>query len=504
MLRRNLVANYLGQGWVALMGLAFIPVYISYLGIEGFGLIGLFAVLTAWLSLLDMGITPTLSREMARFLAGSHSPESIRDLLRSVEVIVLGGAVLIAGGIALASGWLAENWLQAEALSIPSVAQAFLVMGVVTALRFVEGIYRSSIVGLQRQVLFNVLTGSMATLRGLGAVAVLAWIAPTIQAFFIWQGLISLATVALLAVITYRLLPKAKQASRFSLDALRGVWRFAGGMAGITLLALLLTQVDKILLSRMLTLGEFGYYTLAATVAAALFMLITPITQAWYPKFCELYARSAEVELAQTFHQGTQLVAVIAGSAAIVLALFSNSFLHLWTQDAALSTRVAPLLSLLVVGNLMNGLMWLPYQAQLAHGWTGLAVRINLVAVLIVVPALLWVTPIFGAIGAAWVWIGLNLGYLLVGVHFMYRRILRQEKWRWYLHDIVAPLAAGLLVASGVKLLLSSPESNGQRLAVLLIASISTISFSALASQHVRYQLAIGLGHLFPRYGRNR
>lgn len=42
MLKRNLIANYLGQGWTALMGLAFIPLYIRYLGIEAYGLIGLF------------------------------------------------------------------------------------------------------------------------------------------------------------------------------------------------------------------------------------------------------------------------------------------------------------------------------------------------------------------------------------------------------------------------------------------------------------------------------
>ena len=28
----NIVANYFGQGWTALMGLIFLPVYIQYLG----------------------------------------------------------------------------------------------------------------------------------------------------------------------------------------------------------------------------------------------------------------------------------------------------------------------------------------------------------------------------------------------------------------------------------------------------------------------------------------
>ena len=86
-IKNNLIANYLGQGWVALMGLAFIPLYIRYLGMEAYGLIGLFAVIQAWMTLLDMGMTPTLNREMARYTAGAHSSQSIRDLLRSLEIL---------------------------------------------------------------------------------------------------------------------------------------------------------------------------------------------------------------------------------------------------------------------------------------------------------------------------------------------------------------------------------------------------------------------------------
>jgi O-antigen/teichoic acid export membrane protein len=55
-LRMNVVANYIGQATRALIGLAFIPLYIKYLGIEAYGLIGMFAVLQTWLALLDAGM----------------------------------------------------------------------------------------------------------------------------------------------------------------------------------------------------------------------------------------------------------------------------------------------------------------------------------------------------------------------------------------------------------------------------------------------------------------
>ena len=83
-MKKILLANYFGQGWSALMGIAFLPLIIKSIGAEAYGLVGVYAMLQAWFALLDMGITPTLNREMARYIGGAHSSQSIRDLLRSL------------------------------------------------------------------------------------------------------------------------------------------------------------------------------------------------------------------------------------------------------------------------------------------------------------------------------------------------------------------------------------------------------------------------------------
>lgn len=483
-LKKNVIANFLGQGWRALIGLAFIPLYIKYLGIEAYGLIAIFAILQAWLALLDMGMRPALGREMARFTGGAHNAQSIRDLLRSIEIIGIAIAGAVALGIWAASGWLAAEWVTAKNLPLQVIAQAFAIMGAVTALSFIESIYVSSIVGLQRQVLQNVLTSILATARGLGAVGVLVWVSPTIDAFFIWQGLISLVTVAVFAGVVYRTLPRCLQPARFSWSALIGIWRFAAGMMAITLLTLLLTQVDKIVLSRMLTLEVFGYYALAGTVANALYMLIGPIATAFYPRFTELVARGDEVALRSVYHQGAQLVTVLTGAAAIVLMVFGDRVLLLWTADPALSQHVAPLLSVLALGTLFNGLMWIPYQMQLSHGWTTLTIKVNIVAVTLLVPGILWAVPKYGAAGAAWMWVTLNAAYLIFGIYFMHRRLLLNDKWRWYFADVLLPIGGAI----GVTLLARplQPQNYEDRwhwfLFLMLTGMLALLTAATLAS----------------------
>ena len=163
-LRANTIANYLGQGWTGLMGLAFIPVYIRHLGPEAWGLIGFVAVLQAWFVLLDMGLTPAIHREFARFQAGANSAQHVRNLLRSFEVIYGSLAAGVVALVWLAAPFLSEHWLNVRQLPLPTVVQAVQIMSVVIASRMVEEVYRGVLLGLQRQVWLNGAQALLATL----------------------------------------------------------------------------------------------------------------------------------------------------------------------------------------------------------------------------------------------------------------------------------------------------------------------------------------------------
>ncbi len=489
-LKRNIIANYFGQGWAAVMGLAFVPLYILYLGMEAYGLIGLFAVMQAWLTMLDMGMTPTLNREMARFTAGAHSPQSINDLLRTLEIIAIFIAAIIAVSVWAASGYLATDWLKAEKLPISVVGQVLAIMGIVVALRFVESIYRSSLIGLQRQVWYNIVNAAIATLRNVGAVIVLAWLSPTVQAFFLWQAAISLMSVVTLAIGVHRTLPRPPLTPRFTFIAIADVWKFASGMMLVTFLAILLTQIDKVLLSRLLPLELFGYYTLASTVAGVLYIVIGPITTAFYPRMVELSTQNDQVALATLYHQGAQLITILIAPAVMLLCFFSKEVLFMWSGDVNLAEKTGSILTIFVVGVFLNCLMHMPVQLQLAYGWVSLGIKTNIVAVVALVPAIFWIVPRYGVIGAAWIWVILNAGYVLIAIQLMHRRLLASEKWRWYFADVLLPVIG----VTGIMLLAKQfkPEMMLDRwnaFLFLLITGVMSLVTSALLADQMRPRL---------------
>ena len=206
-LKIELVASFAGTGWSGLVQLACIPAYIKLMGIESYGLIGFYLVLQAMLQVLDLGLSPTMNREMARYSVHLEKASEARDLVRTVEMGYWFIGLMIGAGIVITSHWLAIHWIKASALSSRSVVQAVMLMGVLAVFQWPVSFYQGGLMGLRRQVPLNVLKVGMATLTNVGGVLVLWWISPTIQALLLWQVATNALLVTTLAIFLWRSLP---------------------------------------------------------------------------------------------------------------------------------------------------------------------------------------------------------------------------------------------------------------------------------------------------------
>ena len=101
-----------------------VPFYIRYMGIEAYGLVGFYAMLHVWFQLLDMGLTPTIARETARFHAGAMDPLRYRRLVRALEGVFLALALSGAGAMFASAGYIAGGWLKTTKIPISEVETA--------------------------------------------------------------------------------------------------------------------------------------------------------------------------------------------------------------------------------------------------------------------------------------------------------------------------------------------------------------------------------------------
>lgn len=395
-------------------------------------------------------------------------------------------AVIIGVVVVVLVPLISKHWLQTKALSLETTQKAIMFMGFAMALQWPFGFYSGGLSGLQRQVTLNSVIAITATVRGVGAILILWLISPTILAFFTWQIIVSALQTFLTAWSLWRRLPKTRAKACFDLELFKGIWRFSAGMSGIAVVSILLSQLDKVILSKLLKMETFGYYTLASMIAMNLYRLVGPVQSALYPRFTQLVAIGDSDGLKQLYHQGCQLMSVLILPIAIVVVFFPKEILLLWTWNSTTVMHTSLILRLLIIGTALSGLMYLPDVLQLAHGWTKLIFYSNVVLVIILVPLIFVLTSHYGAVGAAIVWIAINSWHILINLQIMHRRLLQGEQWRWYIEDVGLPLAAVVTIVGLGRWLICEQMPLSIMMMSLVIIFIVTQLMSILVAQRIR------------------
>ncbi len=439
-LKRNVIANYVGKSWSAVLGIVLVPVYIKFVGIEAYGLVGFSATLASVMSLLNLGFGATINRELAKRSVLPDSGKSQRDLVRTLETIYWGIAIFSGVIVIFGASFITNSWINIENLDSNVVLKSIQLMGISVALRFPMALYQGGLMGLQKQVLVNGILIANGTLRGIGAVLVLWLISPSIYVFFAWQAFTSLTGSLALFVAVWKSLPKSKARPKFRFIILKEVWKYAAAMSVSAIVGVVLSQLDKIILSKMLPLKIFAYYTIATTVASAVWMIIIPFNQAIFPKLVQLYEERKKSELINLFHISTQVLSLILLPVSGILIFYSKEILTIWLDDPTVVENAYLIMSLLVTGTMLNGLATIPSASAPAFGWPMLVTYTNLLQAIIIIPLIIIMVYWLEAIGAAISWIVMNSTYLVFMTPIFFKRHFKNEKWRWYINDIGIPL----------------------------------------------------------------
>ncbi len=480
--RRNMLANLIGRGWSMLLGVAVIPVYLKLLGIEAYGLIGFFTSLQALFGILDLGLGTTVNRELARLSAREGTAGEQREVIRTLETVYWGISLVAGLSLVALAPAIARGWLEAKGIPPAELQRAIVLMGVVIALQFPIAFYQGGLTGLQRQVAMNAIMAGTATLKSVGAVLLLWLVSPTIDAFFGWQVVAAAIGTFVCMRYLWAAVPPGAGRARFRSAVLRRTRGFTGAVAANAIVGVLLTQTDKIILSRTLSLESFGYYALAATVASFLWSIILPVNTAMFPRFAQLYETGDRATLASTYHRASQLMSVVLLPLCMIGALFSRDIIALWTGSPSIADNAHLIVSILVVGTTLNGLASVAVYLQCAAGWPQLVLYVNTALAVVLVPSMLLVVSRFGAVGAALLWMAINITYVCLLIPIMHTRLLIGEMRQWYVHDVLIP-ALGVLAATGAALLIAPSVVSWSNTVPFLVAAwlLATVAAAGLA-----------------------
>lgn len=494
-LRSNIVANYVGQSYATVISIVMVPIYLHYMGAEAYGLVGFFVLMQSWFQLLDLGLSPTLGREAARFRGGSLSADQIWRVFRAMEGLfaVISVAAMIA--VAALADTIASRWLAPQRIPVDVVATSVALMGASVALRGLCGIYRSVIWGFERQVWLNTFTVAISTLRFGTVVPVFIFVGTDPVTFFSYQLIVSLVEFGVLVAGAYGAMPQIARSIGWSFAPLREVASFSLTIAFTAGVWVLVTQTDKLVLSKVLSLEAFGYFSLGVLVAGAVHLLGLPVVQAVLPRLAKLAAEGDDAPMLALYRDSTQWVSAIAASVALGLACFAEAILWTWTGDRDTALIVAPVLGLYALGNGLLLVASFQYHLQYAKGDLRLHLIGNVIFVVTLVPLIAWAASKYGAVGAGIVWVGQCAAYLFIWTAVVHHRFIPGDHWRWFTGDVLPAWLAAAAFCLVVREMVAPEQATRSVALIELLVIGPALLISALAtSSSLRVMVRGALG----------
>lgn len=432
-LAKNILYNLLGQGLLLVLGFIAVKYVFTRLGEDTLGVIYFSMTLNAVLfAMLEMGICSTLVREVSSHF--NDEREYVCDLIRTASSFYWGAYVLLAMAIYLGAPLLVEKWIALKTMDTATAIRMVQVLGIGVLTVLPRSLYGSLLRGLQRMEFNNFIEVVTLGLQQFGIIMILAlggslfavvyWLAGSF-----WLGLLGYLLVC------GRFFPFRALVPGYSAAVVHRNLRYSSNMAAISMLATVHMQADKVIVSKLLPIGTFGFYAFASSIVSRLTLVTSAISGAAFPSFSALFKTGDRGGLLLQYRKLQDLLCfvtlpVLAAIPFASLPLFS----YLLNAEAA-QMLLLPI-TLLCVGTYMNGTLHIPYIFSLAAGRPEITVRSNFYALFVVLPMTALLIFLFGLVGAGFSWVIYHIFAYAYAIPRICSQCLKIPVSEWFWHTL--------------------------------------------------------------------
>lgn len=444
----NILSNYGNKVWSIVSIFIFIPIYIKFLGIESFAVIGFYTLLLGIISFADSGLTSAVIKEFSS-TSKSDYKYSVLKLIEKYYIFICFSIALL---IFVFSPLIAKYWLTSDTITILNLTYYIRLIGVGIVLQLLVSLYNGALFGLNHQVEANAYQIIWNVFKSLGAVFALLLINKSLEVFFIWQIVCNLIYVIFVRFrVIFRLRQLGVKLTMVINKIPKEIITYISGMILIAIVAAINTQADKIITSYLFPLKLYGYYTIASTLAQGPIMLGIPLAFSVFPLLSNLVSIRDYSKLKNTFLKSTFILNNLVILTGILLVLYTKEILIFWTKTSIEINYLDDILitsKLLIIGSVFLALQLLFYYGLLAFGETKYNIRQGIVQVLIGIPILYFLVNFFGTKGAGISWIIINLGSLVYLFFILTNKYLKINKLKFLSNNLIIPFFCSILICS--------------------------------------------------------
>jgi O-antigen/teichoic acid export membrane protein len=446
-IKANLFVNTISQFYMALLSILTLPIYINLLGSSAYGLIAFFLQMQTLISLLDVGVSATVSRSTTLFCANQLDTCEYRKTIRGIELLFFFISLPVAMAGVFAES-IALKWLNLAGFDSDVAIEAIMLMFIVIAFRWLQTYYRAIVIGAEKFVWlgwFNIL---ISTFRIVGVIPYLYSTSGSVIDFFYYQMVLNLIELVVLFLFSENIsgMNFRLRISRVSYTALLLALKNSFFIGLTSLVWAVIAQADKFLASGFLKLEDYTAYSLVITVSSVMILLSSPLIYPIGPAMARMLALNNKAEAIQLFRKISLAVSIILGAGTAVLIGWGYEVLYVWTGNPELSIKSYSYLPLYIIASLLFALSYLSYAINFAIGDFSKRLKYSIVALVIYLPILTIAFHFKDEFGLIYSWLLVNLGFFFIAQKNLYKQLDSDIYLESLLHDILIPVAACMLI----------------------------------------------------------
>lgn len=443
----KLLSNFGTKLWSMVSIFIFVPIYIYYLGIENYAIIGFYTLLLGVISFADSGMSSAIIKEFAL----DHSASYKYSVLKKVEKLYWIICTIICLLIILFSRVIAEKWLHSDTILNEELAYYIFLIGIGVTLQLLSSLYYGSLFGLNEQVKANTLQIIWSIFRSAFVILLFVILKPTLEVYFIWQIICNVIYVYLLRFFTVEKLKSFEKNLKIILNRIpKNILQYVGGMTMIAVISSINSQADKIITSSFFSLKVFGFYNIASVLAQIPVIIVTPIALFVFPLFSKFSSDKKE-ELEICFDKITFLMSLLMIPAATILIIYAKEIIILWTGntiDSNYLPTIVLVLRMLSFGSLFLALQFPLFYFLLSQNKTRYTVYQGIVQIVLGLPILYLCASKFGLKAIAIPWIIINVGGFIYLCLICFKKYLRFPFSVFIIYNIIIPFIITLGVCA--------------------------------------------------------
>ena len=464
---KNIKANFIAQFVLIFSTFYSLPQLLKILGPDAYALVGLYFSVQGVFMLIDLG----LGAGIIKICSSNNSYTNKLDLklsryLNTSEftyvIISLIGLLLLL----LSKQYIITDWKQSN--TTIDIDYCYLLMAISISLRLMSNQYKSILSGFEKQTLLSTLNAIFNFFRYIVIIVVLLYINNSIEQYFTYQLILSVLELFVFMLFFKKKYKKSHTEtyiSTISFSAIKEMLTFSSKVALISVLWIILLQFDKIILTRVLSMEKFGYYTITTTLSVGLVYLNSPISAAILPRLSNIFVSSDFNKFEKTYFFASKLIILLILPVALLLIFLPDHILYFWTGNIEMVNYsfVVKYYSLFILSILVLGI---PFMHSFAVNNLKVNLKWNIVLVLTIVPLFYFLVANKSLVLSLKIISSFTLFFSLI--FLTYYNYIYFKSINWLKKVLIQPL---LMFIPGVILIYSTSFNIESRLLSFLIIS---------------------------------